>query len=44
MAWSSSHICVAGPDKKVVFYTMEGMMAQQFHYFRSQGGFKVSQI
>ena len=36
MAWSSSHICVAGPDKKVVFYTMEGMMAQQFDYFRSE--------
>ena len=34
MAWSSSHICVAGPDKKVVFYTMDGMMAQQFDYFR----------
>ena len=34
MAWTSQHICVAGPDKKVVFYTPEGMLAQQFDYFR----------
>ena len=34
MSWSSSHSCVAGPDKKVVFYTMDGMMAQKFDYFR----------
>ena len=34
MAWTSQHIAVAGPDKKVVFYTMDGMMAQQFDYFR----------
>ena len=34
MAWTAQHISVAGPDKKVVFYTMEGMMAQQFDYFR----------
>ena len=35
MAWTSQHIAVAGPDKKVVFYTSDGMMAQQFDYFRS---------
>ena len=35
MAWTNQHIAVAGPDKKVVFYTMDGMMAQQFDYFRS---------
>ena len=35
MAWTAQHICVAGPDKKVVFYTQEGMLAQQFDYFRS---------
>ena len=34
MAWTAQHITVAGPDKKVVFYTMDGMMAQQFDYFR----------
>ena len=34
MAWTSQHICVAGPDKKVVFYTADGMLAQQFDYFR----------
>ena len=34
MAWTNQHIAVAGPDKKVVFYTMDGMMAQQFDYFR----------
>lgn len=34
MAWTSQHIAVAGPDKKVVFYTQDGMMAQQFDYFR----------
>ena len=34
MAWTSQNICVAGPDKKVVFYTPEGLLAQQFDYFR----------
>jgi hypothetical protein len=34
MAWTAQHICVAGPDKKVVFYTQEGLLAQQFDYFR----------
>jgi hypothetical protein len=34
MAWTAQHICIAGPDKKVVFYTQEGLLAQQFDYFR----------
>ena len=34
LSWPSSHIAVAGADKKIVFYTPEGTMAQQFDYFR----------
>jgi intraflagellar transport protein 172 len=34
LAWPSSHIAVAGSDKKIVFYTPEGTMSQQFDYFR----------
>ncbi len=34
ICWTSQHICVAGPDKKVVFYTEDGLLAQQFDYFR----------
>ena len=33
MAWTSNHIAVAGCDKKIVFYTPEGSMFQQFDYF-----------
>jgi hypothetical protein len=39
MAWTAQHICVAGPDKKVVFYTQEGLLAQQFDYFRCNFNF-----
>ncbi len=35
ICWTSQHICVAGPDKKVAFYTEDGLLAQQFDYFRS---------
>ena len=34
LAWTSSHIVVGGCDKKIVFYTNEGLVAQQFDYFR----------
>lgn len=34
LAWPSNHIAVAGSDKKVVFYTPEGTVSQQFDYFR----------
>ena len=33
LCWASNHIAVAGCDKKVVFYTPEGSMFQQFDYF-----------
>ena len=34
LAWPTNHICVAGCDKKIVFYTPEGTVSQQFDYFR----------
>ena len=45
MAWTAQHITVAGPDKKVVFYTMDGMMAQQFDIeFVEQGKYSKSSL
>ena len=34
LAWPSNHIAVAGCDKKLVIYTPEGTVSQQFDYFR----------
>ena len=34
MCWTSNHIVVGGSDKKIVFYSHEGSVAQQFDYFR----------
>ncbi|XP_071746269.1 intraflagellar transport protein 172 homolog [Lepeophtheirus salmonis] len=36
LSWTHNHIVVAGCDKKVVFYSQEGNMFQQFDYFRDK--------
>lgn len=33
LAWTANHIAVAGCDKKLVFYSHDGTMFQQFDYF-----------
>lgn len=33
MSWTANHIVVAGSDKKIVFYSHDGSMFQQFDYF-----------